>query len=220
MSDYIPFSDAKFDLFQENLVETVVSKAIPFGIPETEIEVVVAKQTVWKAAYPKASNKQNRTPNDVLAKVIAHDEFVNVIRPFVAEWLTNNSKVSDIDRAGMGLTVRSGTRTPVPKPTTSPVASIDISQRKQHSIRFSDENTPRSKAKPEGVHGCEIFMKVDGEAPKVISELMYQTTCTASPYVVTFDGTQTGKVVYYWLRWVNTRGECGPWSITINAVVS
>ena len=30
---------------------------------------------------------------------------------------------------------------------------------------------------------------------------------------------RAGKMVYYWLRWVNTRGETGPWSITINAMV-
>ena len=119
----------------------------------------------------------------------------------------------------MGLTVKTGTRTATPVPTTSPVGSIDFSVRLQHTIHFSDEASARSKAKPEGVHGCEIYMKVDGEAPKDISELTYVATDTATPYVVKFDGSKVGKMVYYWLRWVNTRGECGPWSITVSAMV-
>jgi len=32
-------------------------------------------------------------------------------------------------------------------------------------------------------------------------------------------GTQAGKTVYYWLRWVNTRGEAGPWSSVASAMV-
>lgn len=47
-------------------------------------------------------------------------------------------------------------------------------------------------------------MKIDGEAPKDISELSYVATDTASPYVLKFDGSKAGKMVYYWLRWVNT----------------
>lgn len=119
----------------------------------------------------------------------------------------------------MGLTVKTGTRTPVAKPATCPVGKIDFSARKQHTIYFYDEGSPHSRAKPDGVHGCEIYMKIDGEAPKLVSELTYLATCTASPYVATFDGTQAGKTVYYWLRWVNTRGEAGPWSSVISANV-
>ena len=119
----------------------------------------------------------------------------------------------------MGLTVKSGTRTAVPTPTTSPVGSVDFSVRLQHTINFSDEASPRSKAKPTGVHGCEIYMKIDGEAPKDASELSYVATDTATPYVVKFDGAKAGKIVYYWLRWVNTRGEAGPWSIAVSAMV-
>ncbi|HEY5591222.1 MAG TPA: hypothetical protein VIK55_09415, partial [Paludibacter sp.] len=89
----------------------------------------------------------------------------------------------------------------------------------QHTINFSDEASPRSKAKPEGVHGCEIYMKLDGDAPKEVSEMTYVATDTATPYVLTFDGAKTGKTIYYWLRWVNTRGECGPWSSTMSAMV-
>lgn len=63
-------------------------------------------------------------------------------------------------------------------------------------------------------------MKVDGEAPKDVSELIYVATNTASPYVVKFDGNMVGKTVYYWLRWVNMRGEAGPWSVAVSATIA
>lgn len=218
-SDFIPRSDGDFNLWQGTLIEYVALNLVTWGISEPDFTVLKSKQSVWEPAFAKASNKQNRTSADVLAKDEAYEDYVGAIRPFVAEWLANNSKVTDSDRARMGLTVKSGTRTPKAKPTSSPVGSIDFSVRKQHSINFHDETSSHSKAKPEGVHGCEIYMKVDGEAPKLVSEMMYLATCTASPYIATFDGTQAGKTVYYWLRWVNTRGETGPWSSVVSANV-
>jgi len=217
--DFIPRSDGEFNLWQGTLVEYTALNLSAWGIPEPDFAIVKSKQTAWVAAYAKASNKQNRTSADVTEKDEAHVEYEAVIRPFVAQWLANNSKVSDSDRTRMGLTVKSGTRTPVAKPSTCPVATVDFSVRKQHTINYSDEASPRSKAKPDGVHGCEIYLKVDGDAPKDVSEMTYAGTCTATPYVQTFDGTKAGKTVYYWLRWVNTRGEAGPWSTTVSAMV-
>jgi len=219
MGDYVPQNDAKMNLWQKNLIEIVESKVTEWGILAGDFSLVKAKQMVWEAAFDKASNKQNRTSADVLAKDEAYDDYVAVIRPFVAQWLANNSKVSDSDRARMGLTVKTGTRTPTPVPTTSPIGRIDFSVRLQHSIQFYDETSAHSNAKPAGVHGCEVYMKIDGDAPKDASELTYVGTCTASPYQVKFDGSKAGKTVYYWLRWVNTRGESGPWSITLSAMV-
>ena len=218
-TDFIPHSDGDFNLWQGNLVAYTEQNLTAWGIPADNFTALRVKERIWAPAYVKASNKQNRTAADVLAKDEAHVEYEKAIRVFVAENLAYNSKVTDSDRARMGLTVKSGTRTPVAKPATSPTATIDFSIRKQHTIHFSDESSSRSKAKPEGVHGCEIYMKVDGDPPKVDSDLMYQATCTASPYVMTFDGNYAGKTIYYWLRWVNTRGECGPWSGTESAMV-
>jgi hypothetical protein len=42
---------------------------------------------------------------------------------------------------------------------------------------------------------------------------------TRTPYVVHFDGADGGKVVTYWLRWVSTRDDRGPWSAAVAATV-
>ena len=219
MPDYIPQNDADMNVWQGNLVAIVEPNVTVWGISADDFTVVKTKQSTWTTAYAKASNKQNRTSADVLAKDDAGDDYKKSIRSFVAQWLANNTKVTDTDRTRMGLTVKTGTRTPTPVPTTSPTGSIDFSVRQQHTIHYYDEASAHSNAKPVGVHGCEIYMKVDGDAPKDASELTYVGTCTASPYTVKFDGSKAGKTVYYWLRWVNTRGEAGPWSTTINAMV-
>ena len=218
-SDYVPGSDAEFDIWQECLVDNAEQNKTLWGISEDGLTKVKSLQTNWVSAFSKASNKQNRTAANVTAKDDARYDYEKAIRPFVAQWLSNNEKVTDSDRTRMGLTVKTGTRTLTPAPTTSPVGTIDFSVRLQHTIRYYDEASAHSNAKPAGVHGCEIYMKVDGDPPKDVSELTYMGTCTASPYPVKFDRSKAGKTVYYWLRWVNTRGECGPWSVTLSAMV-
>jgi hypothetical protein len=220
MADYVPQNDAEFNLWQANLIDIVNSNVANWGILVDDFTSLVGKQAAWNAAYVKASNKQNRTSADVQAKTDARGTYEKGLRNFSAQWLANNSKVTNSERERMGLTVKSGTRTPVQVPATAPVGTVDFSVLRQHTINYFDEATPRSKAKPAGIHGCEIWMKIDGAPPVDVSELSYVATDTSSPYTVNFEGKYAGKPVYYWLRWVNTRGEHGPWGSTVSAMVA
>ncbi|MDR1679719.1 MAG: hypothetical protein LBR81_08090 [Prevotellaceae bacterium] len=58
-----------------------------------------------------------------------------------------------------------------------------------------------------------------GEASKSNSDLAFVATDTASPHILKFDSSEVGTMVYYRLRWVNTRGEVGPWSALVSAVI-
>jgi hypothetical protein len=219
MTDYIPQSDLKFNAWQDNLINIVDSGVTEWGIFIDDFTTLVSNQSIWSNAFAKAGNKQNRTSADVQAKKDARIMFKKNLRIFVAQWLANNAKVSNSDRERMGLTVKAGTWAPFPAPTTLPMGTINFSVRLQHSIRYFDQTTPQSRAKPAGVHGCEIWMKIDGNAPVDASELSFAATNTSSPYTVNFEGKYAGKFVYYWLRWVNNRGEHGPWGRPISAMV-
>jgi hypothetical protein len=37
--------------------------------------------------------------------------------------------------------------------------------------------------------------------------------------VIDYTADQAGQVVHYMLRWVSTRGQKGPWSLTASATV-
>ncbi len=219
MSDYIPKTDAEFNIWQINLIDILSENATAWGIPAEVITSLNAAQARWTAAYDKASNKQNRTAADVITKNEAGDDFTKVIRDSVQQWLVRNPKVSDADRVRMDITVRSNSHAPVPAPESFPVGSVDFSVRLQHTISFYDQASAHSNAKPEGVTGCEIYLKADGEAPKSADEMHFQGTCSASPFVVKFDATKTGKIAWYWLRWVNRKGETGPWSTVVSAMI-
>lgn len=217
MADYIPQADAEFNLWQASLVTSVQAGATAWGILAADVTTLVALQTPWTTSFAKASNKHTRSTADVQSKDDARTTYEKGIRSFVAQWLASNAKVSNADRERMGLTVKTGTRTAAPVPTSVPQCSVDFSVRLQHSIRIADESG--SKAKPAGVHGCELWCKIDGEAPKSPSELSYLGTATSASFVAKHDAQHAGKTIYYMLRWVNTRSEQGPWSSTYSAIL-
>ena len=98
-----------------------------------------------------------------------------------------------------------------------PLVTVDTSQRLQHTIAFQDELTPTSRAKPEGVRGAQIWVKIGDPPPTDPNELTYLATDTRTPYVTDFDGVDGNKVAHYMLRWESTRGDVGPWSETASA---
>jgi len=220
MDTYLPQNDAEFNTWQANLLEIAEPNLELWGIIAADFNKLKPLQGKWADAYAQAENKNDRTSPEVRDKEDARAAYEKELRKFYISWLSNNSRVSNSDRERMGLTVKLETRTRISKPDTSPVGTIDFSKRMQHEIHYVDQATPGKKAKPEGTHGCEVWMKIDGTAPVEASELSYVTTATRSPCIATFEGKSAGKTAWYWLRWVNRRGETGPWSSPVSATVA
>ena len=220
MADYIPTNDAGFNIWQGNDITTISTNANIWDIPPVEITTLLTFQSSWVDSFAKASNRLNRTSAAVTEKDDAREVYQKALRKFFSQYIINNTKISNSDRDRLGLNVKSNTRIPTPTPASSPIASVDFSMHMQHKVYFNDENTQISKAKPFGVHGCEIWVKLGGDAPTNASDLRFLGTCTRAPYITNFEGTDIGKTAWYWVRWVNTRGQQGPWSNSVTAIVA
>jgi hypothetical protein len=217
-SDYIPDPDSEFNIWQGKLVTVVEANATAWTIPADAVTGLKTVQTSWTTAFAKASVYQDRSTADVRAKTDARKVYEKRLRGFVNEYLASNSKIDNSQRESLGITVRTGQRTPVGVPASFPIGKIDFSIRCRHSIQIIDNDT-NAKAKPVGVHGCEIWFKNGGEAPKGDNDFSYVATDTKNPYIVNFTTADVGKMVYYRFRWVNKRGQPGPWSSIESAVV-
>jgi hypothetical protein len=216
--DYIPSNPDEFNLYQENFLSMADQNQNIWNIADATLNPMRDQQVHWNVVYPKAVNPQNRTPADVLERQEAQAAYTKVIRTFANQQLVNNPLVTDADKERIGLHVHSNSRHPAPVPTSSPVVvKIDTTESQRHTIHFVNEND--RLAKPDGVHGCEVYMK-KGEAPVSDTELTFVGTDTRSPFVVDFDIADLGQTVHYRLRWVNTRGQYGPWSQLASAVVA
>ncbi len=219
MADYIPAGDPDFHVWQANFATYAVANAVALGLdPLADLAPVTTAQATWDTDYAALAAAQAAAQSARQAKDAARQTCEGLIRTLVAR-LQASPDVDDSERAALGITVPDRVATPSEIPATRPVVSVDTGQRLQHTVSFADEATPTRKAKPAGVMGAELWVKIGDPAPVDPDELTFLATDTRTPYVATFQGADANKVAHYMLRWVNTRGEKGPWSETASATI-
>lgn len=218
MPDYIPDTEAEFRAWLKNFLDFANANLAALGLVAADTAPIAAAAVTVDTALADSVAAQAAAKAAVETKQAAIDAAKALVRP-LAQRIQSSNTVLDSHRHSLGLNVRSTTRTAVAVPTTRPVATIDTSQRLQHTISFVDEQTPGNRKKPDGVMGCEVWIKI-GTPPTDPSELTYLATDTKTPYTAVFDGADAGKLVSYMLRWVNRRGERGPWSQTVSATIT
>lgn len=214
-------SDAEFDAFWTAFMAYATPNLAALGItlPNVLWTALLAAKTDWDAKYPAHIAGQATAQSLREAKDVSRDDGDGVLGEFIGVLRANKAQVSNAELEALGLSVYDTIRTPAPVPTTRPVLKVDTSQRQQHTVSWSDETTPTSIRKPDGVHALELHVKIGGTPPATLAECTYVTTDTKTPYLYVFDAGALGQPAHWIGRWVNTRGQAGPISETVTATV-
>ena len=223
-SDYLPNADAAFLTWATNFGNNLAQFAAALGIlPADDLNVELGAYTAALGALTAAQSAA-RTARQ--AKEDARAALEEHVRS-LARRVQANPATTDQMRVALGLTVAGAA------PTMAAATSleghrvsawVDTAARLQHTIHFADISTPRSKAKPKGIKGCEIWRKI-GTPPALAggavnpADLEFVALDTATPYVAEYASDAAGKTVYYVLRWVTNNDLKGPWSETVEATV-
>ena len=217
MADYIPGADAEFNTWINNFLTYANANLEALGLSASQLEAIAANQSNWQTAYANHITARSAAESALQTKEMTRKTHETSVRTLVRQ-LQANPNMTDAQRAALGITLRQAMKTSVGVPTSQPLATIDASDRLRHIINFVDQDTPTRRAKPSGVMGCEIWVKV-GSLPADPSELQFLGLDTQAPYTAQYQGADAGKTAYYMLRWVNRRGEPGPWSQTVSATI-
>ena len=224
-SDYVPSDDAGLVAFVENIQSALDASESEYGLLPADSVALGLAMDAFKNAYVANNIAQNAARSSRQLKDTNRDALVTKLRSLVNR-IQAYPGTTDAKRTTLNITVRDSTPTAVPAPTTQPVLFVDTSNRLQHSISFRDSLTPTSKAKPQGVLGCEIYPKiVDPTAtppqspPSSIADCEFLGLDSASPYVADYGAETGGKTAYYIGRWANRNGLTGPQSDIISATV-
>jgi hypothetical protein len=219
MADYIPDTDADFELWRSSFDKYLKDNLASLGLTAGNIAPLNTLQTAWESALIAAGNAKAAYDASVALKTDARRQLEDAVRALVRQ-LQSNPATTNEQRAGLGITVPDTKRTLTPVPTTNPIGQVDTSLPLQHTIEFRDSQTPNRKARPEGYRGCQIWHFIGAQPPASIEQYEFVATDTRSPYVLHFDVEDAGKTVHYRLRWVNTRDEPGPWSEPLTATIT
>ena len=198
--------DGDFHIWQNNFVTYVNAHLADLGLVAGDVAPINAAQATWTTDYPAHAAAQTAAQAARQAKDDARAGLEGAIRPLVRR-LQASPDVDNAERAAMGITVPDKELSPKGGPPASrPVVNVDTSQRLQHTIHFADESSPTRKAKPAGVMGAEVWVKIAavGQPPPADpSELTFLAVDTRTPYTTNFDGADSGKTAHYMLRWAS-----------------
>jgi hypothetical protein len=213
-NDFIPQPDADFDTMLGHLTSSVTDAANPLQLSAAQITAFNSGIAGWAPAW---TAWQNLAP-DVKAKLQARDDARASAEP-AARTINNivqaNSAVDDTARAAADLPVHKQTRTAVGEIQTAPMLQRVDNEHLIHRLWFVDSAKPASKAKPAGAASCEIRQQIaaaGAAAPTDPDTMPFLAIDTKTPYRAELDPNDVGKTAFYAMRWMNTRGNPGPWS--------
>jgi hypothetical protein len=218
MPDYLPRNDAAFQNWQANFLTYASEHLAALGLTAEDLAPVTAAQADWDPAYAANNTIQITARSSTQLKNDRRAAYDEAIRELVRR-IQASPLVTDDERRALGITVPGDHPTPVGPPSSRPLAIVDPSDRFRHRIRYSDEGSTTSRARPAGIIGCEVWVKV-GAAPVDPSEMTFLALNRSSPYIAEYTGTDAGKMAHYMLRWVSNNGQKGPWSETESATIT
>lgn len=219
MGSYIPTKDQDFNAWLINFnAISVASGVATYGMTSGEVTAITGVTTAFSAALALAVDPYTRTPATVAAKDTARAAVQQLVRP-IAVRVSLSPSITNAEKTTLGVTVRSGTRTPIPAPVSAPAFILESAQPGLLNLQYRDSLTPTSKAKPFGCIGVEIFASIGTTAAVDPSQCDAQGTFTKSPLQLP-TGPTAGKVVTVFGRWVTRSGPAGvaqrgPWSVAL-----
>ncbi|MDR1399169.1 MAG: hypothetical protein LBJ41_04535 [Treponema sp.] len=212
----LPQVEDELVVWGENFVPQVVANAASLQIPTEEATDLQAAFSAFKSLHIQARGPA-KNAIIIAEKNAAKKGFVHLVREMV-KFRFANPIITDTTRVQYGLHVKDPTHTSHGIPTTRPDFNIKNKDFRRLSINFHDQDS-NSKAKPCGVNGAVISWAVLDQPPSNIGALSSSVLATRTPHTLEFIEEERGKTVYIALQWQNTKGQKGPSSEILWAIV-
>ncbi|MDR2553218.1 MAG: hypothetical protein LBD31_08645 [Treponema sp.] len=220
-TDYVPAGDKDFDPWFKNITQYVSQKITGASpqwthIPQEAFVSLVNAYGAWFTAF--ASTRQPHSPVETAAKNAARHAAEEVLRPFKRRYL-DDPPVTAADRVAMGIHVKDTIPTRKPVPTVTPNTEVAATTSHfEHRVRAINTE-PGGGIKPEGVHGVRFAWQVGGVRPATGEDLPKSVFSQKTLHVVGHTEADKAQTAYYATCYENTRGERGPWSPVVDAVI-
>lgn len=216
---YIPTTDAGLDAWANNFADLITADPALYGLTPADALAIQTAVDAWNVSYPLATNPATRTTVTISQKNADKVAMVTICRTYASQ-VRINPGVANEDKLALGLNLPNNSPSPIPTPPTFPLLDIANAGPLIHVLRYADNTTPDSRRKPDGAVSLELW-GVAAEAAVTDPALMQKIlSVTKQPTNVTWPNEDLGKVASYIGRWINRKGEAGPWSAPINFVIA
>lgn len=211
MSEYFPSNEAEFMEWLATFVTVFANSGQAHGF-------VAAEQAAMQTHFDnlRTARQAMLAAEDALeaarsARDGARAALLAQLRPTVQRLQAARTMTDEIRRT-FGISVR-GPRQATSAPAEAPAVELDRSEPLRHVLRLSGR-------RPAGAVGAEVWRKVGGETPPTFEQMSMLGLHTNHRLAVDFAAPELGQRCWYALRWINRRGQPGPWSEMLTATVA
>ncbi len=213
---HFPRKESLLSIYFQVVVSYIVLNFARLLITPANKTKLTDKYAEWITIYALATTAATSTKTNVGEKDKIEEEMKVILRGIYGDF--PDSVLTQTDRDTMNIPVNGGAHPHVPLGSSTPIGQANGGARLHHVITLLD-SVSNKHAQPHGTSACEVWQKIGGTAPVEASELTYIGSTSNAVFATDFAGTDAGKLVYYWMRWVNSRNEKGNWSPMFSANV-
>ena len=219
MADFIPPGDQDADAWLKNLSTYVTAHQSDLGVGTGLANLLATHATAFTTklvahtAAQAAAHSAREAKDMAKADAIADARQVNAV-------VQANPDVTAAVLELMDLPVRDHTRTPVGVPTTVPGLVAEPSIGLQQTVRVFDVAAPAKRAKPAGVAGYQLLVRIAPDKPTDPTQCYVAGTATRGRLTIGFNGADAGKKAWVTARAVNGKGEAGPLAEPIEITIA
>jgi len=211
---------SKFNTLQKAVITLVVANAADWGVLPLAVTNIVENQATFTPLYSLSTGKTTKSVGNTTNRdAYVTDFFYPALETLFTKYLINNPAISAADKLAMGIHEPNTNRTPKPDPDTSPVMKIAGNGEDLLLVVTMRNAATNRIGKPAGVGFCEIWYTVDSPVPVEVTDTNLKKNISNSGDTMTFLGTQQGKKMYYFARWVTKNGHFGPWTKLLNVTI-
>ncbi|HEX3356806.1 MAG TPA: hypothetical protein VHS31_07540 [Tepidisphaeraceae bacterium] len=208
---YIPRKEQDLSAWALNFSTLIAASPARYGLASADALTIEGVCSAFITSLVAASDPATQTKPTVAAKDAAREAMLPVVRQY-AQQIRINAGVSNEDKSALGLNLPNHSRSPVAAPSTSPTITLIGATPGEITARFADTNTPTRRAMPAGALGLLVFVAIDSNAVADPSKALFRAFITRQPFALAFESIDAGKVATVFGRWMNRKGELGPWS--------
>ena len=219
MSDSgIPRTDRAARDYMVATAATIASDPALYLLQAADAAALTLSATNYSNAFNLADAPATRTELTVQTKDEMRNAAEGIFRLYLVQ-IKYNAGISSAAKSAIGIEAPNPSRSQRNVPATQVDVAVKGALLGSHTVTYTDSITGK-KAKAFGAQGVELLVAV-AEEPVTDSSLgKTYGVFSKNPIGVAFEHADNQKVATYWARWMNVRGQAGPWSNPVSMTIA
>jgi hypothetical protein len=215
---FLPVREAELVRWLANFSAPISASPATYNLSAGDAAQIAAAVGDFQTAFLIADAPATRTRTAVLEKNTQKKNVTAIVRRF-AGIIRADVTIASADKLALGLVLRDTRPARVNPPETAPVLGVSRISTGMHALHAADENVS-GRGKPLRAAGVLVYRTVGDGSARYPEQATYLGMFTRTRFESPFTAADRGKFATYFARWVNAKGEPGPWSNALSVAIA